>query len=260
MKVASIQTALADDLSKADRIAQVERLIDTVAGADLVLLPEVWNLGWYCFDKYRDSAETLEGETVSRIARKAREINAYILAGSVVEMSGGDLYNTAVMLDRKGEVIATYRKIHVVHAPGVLEADLLKAGKEPVAIKTDIGVFGFGICYDLRFPELFRKLAVNHGVEVFLVVAAWPLVRVENWVEMGHVRAGENQCYLVSCNCAGFNRGKQLLGHSGIVDPFGTPIASAGLAGCIVKGEIDIAEVYKVREQFTALQDRVLSV
>lgn len=97
-------------------------------------------------------------------------------------------------------------------------------------------------------------------MEVFLHIAAWPLVRVENWTDLSHARANENQCYLISCNCAGFNRGKQLLGHSAIVDPYGTSIASGGLSACIVNGEIDIAEVNKCRRDFTALQDRVLSV
>ena len=103
-------------------------------------------------------------------------------------------------------------------------------------------------------------MAVNKGVEVFLEIAAWPLVRVENWVELCHVRANENQSYLIACNCAGFNRGKQLLGHSAIIDPWGTPIAQAGLAGGVVKGEIDITEVYKFRKEFSAMEDRVLPV
>lgn len=260
IKVASIQLWLSDDDSKEDRIKQVEQLIDSASDADLILLPEVWNIGWYSFDMYHDGSESLDGETISRMAQKARDVNAYILAGSIIERSGDSLYNTAVFLDPKGKIIATYRKIHLVHAPGIQEASLLKPGTDIVAVKTEIGVFGFSICYDLRFPELYRKLAVHKEVEVFLNIAAWPLVRVENWVELGHARANENQCYFISCNCAGFNRGKQVLGHSAIVNPYGVSIASGGLSGCVVKGEVDITEVYKFRKNFTALQDRVLSV
>jgi predicted amidohydrolase len=259
-KVASIQLGFPDDCSKQERINQVEKLIDTARGADLILLPELWNIGWYSFDLYRSGSETLEGETISRIAQKAREVNAYVLAGSIVERADDSLYNTAVFLDPKGKIIASYRKIHLVRAPGIQEAALLKRGTDVVAVKTEIGIFGFSICYELRFPELFRKMAVLKGVEVFLHIAAWPLVRVENWIELSHVRANENQCYLISCNCAGFNRGKQLLGHSAIVDPHGVSIAGSGLGEGIVKGEVDIAQLYKIRKEFTALEDRVLSV
>lgn len=259
-KVASIQLWFSDDKSKEERIKHVEQMIDRAAGADLILLPELWNIGWYSFDLWRDNSEPLHGETVSRMAEKAKAVSAYILAGSIVERVDNSLYNTAVLLDPKGQIVATYRKIHLSNLRGVQEATLMKRGEEVVAIKTELGVFGFGICYDLRFPELFRKMAVLKGVEVFLVASAWPLVRVENWVEMGHIRAAENQCYLISCNCAGINRGHQYLGHSAIADPNGTAIANGGLDECIVKGEIDIAELHKFRKEIPTLQNRVLSV
>lgn len=259
-KVASIQYWFSDNNTKEERICQVEELIDKAADVDLILLPEVWNIGWRCFEKYNEEAETLYGETISRIGKKAREINAYILAGTIIEKSGDDLYNTAVFLNPKGEIIAKYRKMHLVTRKGSEEAAVIKLGKEIVTVKTEIGIFGFGVCYDLRFPELYRKMAVNHGVEIFLQPAAWPLVRVENWIDLSHARANENQCYLISCNCAGFNRGVQYLGHSSIVDPNGITIASSGLFQTIVKGEIDMEALRKFREDTPHLKSRVLSV
>jgi predicted amidohydrolase len=259
-KVASVQPWFSDDKSKEERIKHAEQMIDRAAGADLILLPELWNTGWYSFDLWRDNSEPLHGETVTRMAEKAKKVNAYILTGSFVEKLDNSLYNTMVLLDPKGKIIATYKKMHLSNLRGVEEAALMKRGEEVVAVKTEIGVLGFGICYDLRFPELFRKMAVLKEVEVFLVAAAWPLVRVESWVEMGHVRAAENQCYLISCNCAGINRGHQFLGHSAIVDPQGTAIANGGLDECIVKGEIDVGELRKFRKDIPTLQNRVLSV
>lgn len=260
VKVASIQLWHNDDDSKEDRITHAEQLIDSVAESDLILLPEIWNIGWWSFDIYRESSETLQGETVSRIAEKAKAVNAYILAGSIVERRGDSLYNTAVLLDPKGQIVTTYRKMHLVGFMGAREVELMNRGEEIVTVKTDLGVLGFAICYDLRFPELFRKMAVNHGVEIFLLVTAWPIVRLDNWRELCHARANENLCFLVSCDSAGINRGKQYLGHSAIVDPWGVSIASAGLYESVVKGEIDTTEIYKIREFIPALNDRFLSV
>lgn len=260
IKVASIQYWFSDDNSKEDRIAHVEKLIDSVSEVDLILLPEVWNIGWRSFDLYRNGSEAITGKTISRIAEKAKTVNAYIMAGSIIEKAEDGLYNTAVLLNPKGKIISKYRKIHLVTRKESEEVVFLKPGQEIVSVKTELGVMGFGICYDLRFPELYRKMAINKGVEIFLQPAAWPLVRVENWVDLSHARANENLAYLVSCNCAGFNRGVQYLGHSAIVDPHGVSIASGGLFECIVKGEIDIKELHRIRKEISHLKNRVLPI
>lgn len=260
IKVASIQLWHNDDESKQDRIACAEQFIDSVADSDLILLPEIWNIGWQSFDIYREGSESLQGETISRIAEKAKAVNAYILAGSIVERRGGSLCNTAVLLGPRGQIVATYRKLHLVGFMGAKEAELMKRGEGIVTVKTDLGILGLSICYDLDFPELFRKMAVNHGVEIFLLISAWPIQKLDNWRELCHVRAYENQCFLVSCGSAGINRGKQYLGHSAIVDPLGTSIASAGIYESVVKGEIDTAEIYKIREFLPLLKDRFLPV
>ncbi len=260
IRVSCIQLRHNDEDSKSDRIVHVEELINNAADSDLILLPELWNIGFESYDMYRDGSETVHGETVSRIAEKARAVNAYILAGSIVERRGDSLYNTAVLLDPKGSVAATYSKMHVVGWHGSKEAELIKPGKKIVTVKTELGVLGLSICYDLRFPELFRKMTVHHGVEIFLLIAGWPIVRQDNWRELCHARANENLCFLVSCACAGFNRGTQFLGHSAIIDPWGVSVASAGFFETTVKSTIDLAEVYKARELIPALKDIRLSV
>lgn len=184
IKVASIQLWHNDDDSddsKEDRITHAEQLIDSAAESDLILLAEVWNTGWWSFNMYCEGSETLQGETISRIAEKARAVNAYILAGSIVERQGDSLYNTAVLLDPKGKAIATFRKMHLVGVGGAREAELMKCREEIVTVKTDLGVLGLSICYGLRFPELFRKMAVNHGVEIFLHISAWPMQWLDDW-------------------------------------------------------------------------------
>jgi predicted amidohydrolase len=262
IKVACIQLWHDDKDTKEDRIARAEQLIDSAAESDLILLPEVWNIGWWSFDMYNEGSETLEGETISRMAEKARAVNAYILAGSIVERQGDSLYNTAVLLDPHGRIITTFRKMHLVGSGVAREAELCQRGTEIAVAKTDIGVFGISICYDLRFPELFRKMAVEHGVEIFLHISAWPIQWLDDWRALCYARATENQCYLITCDSAGINRGREYLGHSAIINPhpLGASFASAGIYETVVKGEIDISEIYRFREWFPALEDRFLSV
>jgi predicted amidohydrolase len=260
IKVASIQYWLDDNKNKSKRIEEVENLIEQAKGFDLIVLPEVWNIGWRGFDKYSSESENMEGETISRIAEKARKLKTHIMAGTIIEKDGNDLYNTAVLIGPSGNILGKYRKIHLVTRKGSEEVKYLKPGNEVVAVKTELGVIGIGICYDLRFPELYRKMVVEKGVEIILQPAAWPLARVENWMDLNHVRANENLCYLISCNCSGIDRGVQYLGHSTIVDPHGVPIVSSGLFGGIVKGEIDLEDLYKIRKENPHLENRVLSV
>lgn len=260
LKVACIQLWHSDDESKQDRIAHAEELIESASDCDLILLPEIWNIGWWSFDLYREASEPIEGETITRIGEKARKANAYIMAGSIVERSGDSLYNTAVLLDPGGHVITTYRKAHLVGFAGAREAELMKGGNRIVSVKTDVGILGLSICYDLRFPEPFRKMVIQHGVEIILHATAWPLVRLDDYRDTCHVRANENLCYLLSCDSAGFNRGKQYAGHSTIVDPWGSRLSSAGLYETVAKAQIDISEMYRIRESMPWLKDRVFPI
>ena len=259
-KVASIQYCLHDKDSKEERIDQVSKLIDKASESDLILLPEMWNVGFLSFSKYESHAEAIDGPTVSMVADKAKRYNAYILAGTIIEKDGPNMYNTAVLLDPHGKVAAIYRKIHLVTRKGSAEADYLTPGKAPVTVKTDLGILGFGVCYDLRFPELYRKMAVNNDAEIFLQPSAWPLQRVENWIDLMHARAAENQAYMISCNICGTNEGVQNFGHSAIVDPQGISIASGGLSQCIVKGEINVEEVRQFRRDTPHFKNIKLSV
>ena len=256
MRVASIQMVVEDN--KSSNIRHAENLIDKVHSSDLVLLPEVWNCSYFRFDKYMSESESLAGETISRISRKAREVKAYILAGSIIEKREDGLYNTSVLMNREGEIIGVYRKMHLFSF-GSSEKDILKPGREPITVKTELGVLGLAICYDLRFPELFRKLS-SDGAEVFLVPAAWPSGnRLEHWIVLNRARAIENLAYLISCDCAWKpGGGLSYQGRSMIVDPWGTVVASAGYDEEIVKATVDIGKVHKVRSEFSALKDRVI--
>lgn len=256
MKVSSIQFLVRDDETKNQRIDRMAAKIDACKGSQLIVLPEIWNIGYFNFDRYEAESESLQGETASLIRSKAKELQAYIMGGSFVEKVQNKLYNTSVLINPQGEIAASYRKIHLFGF-GSEEARLLSPGSEVVTVQTEIGVIGLATCYDLRFPELFRKM-LDQGAEILLISSAWPYPRLDHWRMLNQVRALENQCYLISANCAGINRGKQYVGHSAIVDPWGVMVAAAGDEEAVISGEVSLDEVRRIREIFPPVKDRVL--
>lgn len=255
INVASIQMGISDEGKKAN-LKKASDLIDSIDRADLILLPEIWNIGYFAFDAYSKESEILDGPTLSLLREKAAKRGCFIFGGSLVTAEEGGLYNTSNLIDPKGEIIARYRKIHLFGYESE-EARLLKRGKEISVVKTAIGTFSLSTCYDLRFPELYRKMAVM-GAELFLVASAWHFPRLEAWLLLNRVRALENQVFLISSNSAGKSRGTPLVGHSMIVDPWGTAIASGGDEECIVQAKIDLQKVHECRKRFPAFRDRVL--
>lgn len=256
LRVASLQLEVPDGETKAQRLERVEKLILDLPDVDLVLLPEIWNVGYFNFDAYADGAEPLDGPTMTRMSEVARRKRIYLLAGSFVERDGDGLYNTSVFFGRDGKRLATYRKIHLF-GYGSAETRLLRRGDRVVTVPTEFGTVGLSTCYDLRFPELYRA-QVDAGAEFFLVSSAWPFPRLGHWVTLNQARAVENEAFLISCNCAGMNQGRQYLGHSMVVDPWGTVVASAGDRPTVLRAEIDPALVRAVRAEFPPLADRVL--
>jgi predicted amidohydrolase len=254
MKVASIQLEMADR-AKEKNVENALTLIDRVPEADLILLPEIWPCGFFSFERYASDSEPLEGPTVTAFRRKAAERRCHILMGSLVERNAGKLYNTTVLIDSTSEIAACYRKIHLFGYQSE-ETKLLTPGQEIVVVDTPWGRTGFSTCYDLRFPELFRRM-VDRGAEIFLIPSAWPLARIEAWQLFNRARAHENLAFLVSCNCAGENAGRRYGGHSVVVDPWGHVLAEGGEGGEIVTAEIDVSQAAQARKEFPALADRV---
>jgi predicted amidohydrolase len=174
MKVSSIQLGM-KDRPKDETVAHALGLVDQASGSDLILLPEIWPCGFFSFDRYRSDSETLEGPTVTAFRQKARDQHAHILMGSLVEHEGRNFYNTTIFINPQGEIVARYRKIHLFGYQSD-ETQILTPGKEVVVTATPWGVCGFSTCYDLRFPELFRRM-VDQDACFFLIASAWPQVR-----------------------------------------------------------------------------------
>lgn len=255
IKVASIQMNIGDE-SKSERISRAEALLDQAKGADLVILPEIWNIGYFSFDLYSKEAEPIDGETARRMSVKARQHGFYLHAGSMVEERNGKLYNTTLFFNPDGKPIAIYRKIHLF-GYGSKESQILSRGNEVIVVETPLGKIGMCTCYDLRFPELFRAM-LDRRAELFLVTSGWPYPRLEHWIMFNRIRAIENAAFLVSSNGVGSNRGVQFCGHSMMVDPWGIILTSGGDEECILRADIDMTKVAEVRGKFPALSDRVL--
>jgi predicted amidohydrolase len=228
-------------------------------GAQLVVLPELWSSGYFAFGRYEELAEAIDGEITLAMSRWALECGVQLLGGSFVERSrNSDLHNTAVLFDKSGMLVHTYRKMHVFGYQS-LEAALLKPGKTIGVVDSDFWTFGTTTCYDLRFPEIYRLL-VDQGAQAVLVPAAWPAARLPHWILLTQARALENQVFVLACNAVGEQAGVELAGHSRVIDPWGEVLAEAGSGEEILMCDIDLGRVDEVRSEFPVLEDRRLFV
>jgi predicted amidohydrolase len=259
VRVAIAQLRVDDTEPQAARIERVAALVRAQQGADLVVLPELWVPGAFAYHGFAASGSALPGAAVSAIAAAARDIGAYVVAGTFVEYDGAHQHNTAVLLDPLGDIVHTYRKVHLFgfdHG----EAVTLTAG-------TDISTYalpGFAdvamtTCYDLRFPELYRLL-LDAGSELVVVPAGWPAARLDHWLLLCKARAVENQVYLIGCNQVGLQEGVELGGHSVVVDPWGRLVAEGGDDEEVLVVDLDLALVEKTRTEFPVLRDRRLGL
>jgi predicted amidohydrolase len=235
-------------------IAKATKAVSRCREADLVILPEIWNVGFMSFEQYISEAEEKDGPTMTALTQAAQEAGVYVHSGSFVEKDGDAFYNASYLISPQGEILGNYRKIHLF-GYNSLETQILTPGDAVSVVDTPLGKFGMATCYDLRFPELFRRMTAE-GAEIFLVCSAWPYPRLEHWLMLNRVRAMENQCFLMSANSVGFNQGTQFVGHSMIVDPWGVILAGGGDEEAILETVIDLDVLKNAREKFPALADR----
>lgn len=244
----------------ADLISQA-----VAAGAKVVVLPEKWNIIGEG-DVLRAGAESLDGPSITALREVAQRDGIWIVAGSIAELVVADtlLSNTCVVINPDGDLTATYRKIHMfdVTVGGVeyRESDHERAGID--VVDTDIaGIHtGLTICYDLRFPELYRQLA-SRGVQMVTVPAAFTLVTGQaHWEVLLRARAIENQCFVLAANMVGdHGAGKVSFGHSCIVDPWGTILAEVADGDGIAVADLDFGYLEQVRKTLPSLANRTLS-
>jgi deaminated glutathione amidase len=261
LRVAAVQLNSGND--KAGNLERAERLVRAAAadGAELVALPEKWNL-LAAGDELLAGAEPLDGASLTAARAWARQLGIHLLAGSIAERGEGErAFNASVLIGPGGEDLAVYRKIHMfdVDAGGVSyrESEHEQPGSEVVTAPLGELIAGLSVCYDLRFPELFRILAVR-GARLLTVPSAFTAVTGrDHWEVLLRARAIENQAFVLAPNQVGqapphFDS----FGHSAIVDPWGTVLALARDEVCFVAADLDLAEQDRVRESLPALANR----
>jgi deaminated glutathione amidase len=263
LRVAAVQ--LNSTADPAANLAVADRLTRAAAadGASLIVLPEKWTaIG--SDEELRAAAETLEGASMQWARATARELGVDLVAGSILERVAGreKFANTSVHVDPQGEVRAVYRKVHMfdveIDGRSYRESELEEPGEEIVLSQTADGVeLGLSICYDLRFPELYRILAVR-GARVIAVPAAFTLPTTrDHWETLLRARAIENQAFVVAANQVGAHpHGLQSGGRSMIVDPWGLVLAQAPDREGHILAELDLERQREIRARLPALSNR----
>ncbi|NKX86856.1 carbon-nitrogen family hydrolase [Nocardia coubleae] len=257
MKVALVQVASPDAETPAHRLERVRRLLGGVdTDTDLIVLPELWRVGYNNFDGYPDAAEDLDGPTVQTIQAIARERQCIVHAGSIVERAdGAKLRNTAITIGPDGRILHRYSKIHVFGYRS-REVELLAPGESITVADSGFGPTTATTCYDLRFPGLWTEL-VDAGAEIVIVPAAWPKARLAHWRLLTSARAVDNQVIVIACNAVGTHNGVELAGHSRVVDPWGEVLAEADDSEGITYAVVDPSVVERTRTEFPVLADRL---
>ncbi len=263
-----IRVACVQMTSRRDKAANLERAEAFVAraastGADVVVLPEKWNLIGSAED-YRAAAEPLEGGTSSEaMSRWARTLGVTLVGGSITERREGreKLSNTSCVFDPQGELVAVYRKIHLfdVEVGGHVyrESEAEEPGTEPVVARAEDWCLGLTVCYDVRFPELYRILALE-GAELVTVPAHFttPTGR-DHWHVLLRARAIENQYYAAAAGQVGETiPGRPAYGRSLIVDPWGTVLAQAPDEETVIVAELDRTRLRDIRAKLPSLANR----
>ncbi|MDR6863364.1 carbon-nitrogen family hydrolase [Phycicoccus sp. 3266] len=269
MRVAVVQVGYGDAEPVPERVERVAALVRAQAGHDLVVLPELWAPGGFAYREWQDRAEPVDGPVGQAMSAAARDAGVVLHAGSIIERPGGGevgpdghgLWNTSLVYGPDGGLLAAYRKVHRFGF-GAGEPKLLDAGEDVVVVDLplrDGGSVraGLSTCYDLRFPELYRR-QVDAGATLFVVPAAWPAARVRHWTLLAHARAVEDQCVVVACNTAGTHAGTEMGGHSQVVSAAGEALAMAGADEQVLSVDVDLDAVAAWREQFPVLRDRRL--
>lgn len=257
--------------NKDENLEAADKLIDEAAslGAQMVALPEMFNL-LGTNDELLAGGEAVDGPTNTFLAQKARQHGIYLHGGSFMinvdesekQSDQNKVWNTTFIFDPEGEIISEYRKIHLfdIQIEGKVtyeESAFVEAGSDMVTCETEHGNFGLTICYDLRFPELYRALTLA-GAQVVFQPAAFALYTgKDHWETLIRARAIENQVYMVSPSQIGnYGNGGQCFGSSMIVDPWGTVIARAPERACVIVADIDYESQETTRQMLPSLKHR----
>lgn len=247
----------------ADKTANFSKVRDLIEKnikpkTDIIVLPEVWTVGWKP-SEFENSAEDIENsKTVEFLSGIAKKYNVNIIGGSfITKRANGNysLFNTCPVINRKGKLIATYDKMHLFSYYGCDEGKFVESGKNPVLIDIDGIKIGLTLCYDIRFPEIYREYRKS-GADLLINMAAWPMSRACHWESLSKARAIENQSFMVALTQSGLIEDKEYnLGHSRVIDYNGEVISEIKEGEGAMFAKIKFKEMYEFREKCTVLLD-----
>ena len=258
-RVALVQIDTQDD--KETNLEKISGMIDEAAEkhADFIALPEFVNYIGGRRGFYENAESIPEGITSELFSRKAREHHLWICGGSIAERIPEDdshVYNTSAVFSPKGELTAMYRKIHLADTSTLTESNTIAGGSSVVTFNTPFCRMGLAVCYDLRFPEIFRAMALR-GAEAVIIPSEFNMLTgKDHWEPLLRARAIENTCCIIAPDQIGTKRNMTANGHSMAVDAWGNVIAQAGERECVIIAEIDTDYIKAVRRKMPSLQHR----
>ena len=252
--VAQIICSLGDPEANLSKVRDFSRRAEE-AGAEVIVFPEMSDTG-YSMPVIQEHASHWKSGFVASLQEIANQLSMAIVSG-VSERDGSLIYNSQVLVDAKGAVIAKYRKTHLYAVAPVEEQTCFAAGDSFASFDLGEFRFGFSICYDLRFPEMYRKLATEQNVGAFLISSAWPFPRVEHFQILCSARAIENQSYVIASNRVGKDDDLWFCGSSAIIDPRGVVIAAASTdREELIHADLSCELVLSVRSRVKSLAHR----
>ena len=221
-------------------------------GSHLVVLPELWSTG-YALESAEELASALNSGMFAEVSAVATQ-NKVSVVGSVLESRGSEnISNSAAFFAPNGRMMGVYRKIHLFRL--MQEDQYLQQGSSPLTMDLPWGKTALAICYDLRFPELFRRYALQDAI-MTIIPAEWPITRIDHWRTLLIARAIENQCYIVATNSAGETGDTVFGGHSMVVDPWGKVLIEGSDEPNLLTVEVDMDRVAEAREFMPVFDDR----
>lgn len=248
MKIALVQYSPVWENKDANK-QKILSMITEVEGVDLFIFPEMTLTGFTM--KSKEMSETIQGESFRFFSSIAKNKSSNVFAG-IIERRKNRIYNSFIHIKSDGNLVKLYRKVHPFSYSG--ENDHYDAGSKPASTKISNWKIGFTICYDLRFPELFRKYGKKRA-HLIVNIANWPDTRIEHWRTLLKARAIENQCYVAGVNRVGKDPKLNYIGFSSVFDPMGKQIIAVENEEKVIVVELDKNYVREVREKFPFLED-----
>jgi predicted amidohydrolase len=251
---AQISCSVGDVAANLKKIEEFTRAAHA-KGAELIVFPEMADTG-YSMEHIRRHAASWDQGAVPKLKALAADLSIAIVCG-LSERDNALIYNSQVVIDRHGEVIAKYRKTHLFPMPPIAEHLCFAPGDCLADFSMAPFRFGLTICYDLRFPEVYRTLVTAHQANAFIISSAWPFPRVEHFRILAVARAIENQSYVIAANRVGMDDGVTCCGTSAIIDPYGVVVASASAdREEVIYADLSGEAIKSVRERMPVFANR----